>query len=169
MKNSLPHSNVYILLKPKKQNSRTIHRSFISSLIIISHLRLFHEYQAIHLLERREVTLELKKGDWVRIQREKVKFIALLFLFSSQPQIWSFQVAVVQGQHYAHAELLFCSEKLLCFRCSHCHCCHSCKGSLTYNASREMHMKCSQTKLKVDSNVFWTSPFHQSKNQSIIC
>lgn len=93
----------------------------------------------------------------------------MLFLFSCQPQIWSFHVVVVHGQHNAHAELLFYSENVLCFRCSYRHWCHGFKGSLTYNASRSIHaerhnkfiIKCSQTKLKAVSNVFWSLSFYE--------
>ena len=40
--------------------------------------------------------LELKRGDCVRVQRERAKFIAMPFLFSSQLKIWSFHFVVVQ-------------------------------------------------------------------------
>ena len=55
-------------------------------------------YQVTQLLERRDVRLELKRGDRVRFQREKVKFISSLLLFSSQLKTWSFHVVVVQGR-----------------------------------------------------------------------
>ena len=56
-------------------------------------------YQVTQLLESREVRLGLKRGERVRVQRERVKFIALPFTFSSQLRIWSFHVVVVQGRH----------------------------------------------------------------------
>ena len=51
--------------------------------------------QVTQLLKRREVRLEMKRGDRVPVQREIVKFIALPFQFSRQRKIWSFQVVVV--------------------------------------------------------------------------
>ena len=59
--------------------------------------------------------MESKRRDRVRVQRELVKFIALLFSFSSELKIWSFHVVVVQEgkkctkMRDARAELLFCS------------------------------------------------------------
>ena len=57
------------------------------------------------VLESRKVGLELKRGNrfWVVrdrfwVVREILKFIALLFPFSSQLKIWSFHVVVVQGR-----------------------------------------------------------------------
>ena len=55
-------------------------------------------YQVTQLLESEEVRLELRRGDRVRVQRERVKFIALPFPFSSQLKIWSFHVVVVLGR-----------------------------------------------------------------------
>ena len=40
--------------------------------------------------------MEPKRGDCVRVYREKIKFIALPFPFSSHLKIWSFHVSVVQ-------------------------------------------------------------------------
>ena len=54
-------------------------------------------YQVTQSLERRGVRLELKRGDRVRFQIEKVKFIALRFPLSSQLKI-SCYVVVVQGR-----------------------------------------------------------------------
>ena len=51
--------------------------------------------QVTQLLERREVRMEMKRGDCVPVQREIAKFIALPFQFSRQLKIWSFQVVVV--------------------------------------------------------------------------
>ena len=42
--------------------------------------------------------LELKRGGHAQVQKEMVEFIALLFLSSKNPKIWSFQVLVVQGR-----------------------------------------------------------------------
>ena len=50
------------------------------------------------LLKRRELWLELKRGDRARVQTEMVEFIALPFPFSSKIKIWSFHVVIVQGQ-----------------------------------------------------------------------
>ena len=79
-------------------------------------------YQVTQLLDRREVRLELKRGDLVRFQRDKITFITLPFPFSSQLKIWSCHVVVVQGRqrnkqkkHDARAELLFCPLNLLLF------------------------------------------------------
>ena len=56
----------------------------------VSHVALF--------LKRREIWLELKRGDCALVQTEMVdKFIALQFPFSSKLKIWSFHVVVVQG------------------------------------------------------------------------
>ena len=46
-------------------------------------------------LESRKVRLELKRGDRVRVQRGRVKFIASPIPCSRQLKIWSFHVVVV--------------------------------------------------------------------------
>ena len=53
-------------------------------------------YEATQLLESRKVKLELKRGNRSWVLREILKFIALLFPFSSQLKIWSFHVVVLQ-------------------------------------------------------------------------
>ena len=49
-------------------------------------------YQVTQLLESREVWLQLEMGDFVRVQGEMVKFIALPFLCLSQLKIRLFTV-----------------------------------------------------------------------------
>ena len=83
-------------------------------------------YQVTQSLESREVKLELKRGDHVRIQREKAKFIALPFPFSSQLKIWSFHIAVGQGRQrniqkaWCTCRVVVLLIKLFCFRRSRC-------------------------------------------------
>ena len=85
-------------------------------------------FQVTQLLKGRKIWLELKRGDCVRVQTERVKCIALPVSLSSKIKIWSFHYVVVLGQqriftkkHDAHAELLFSLLNLLLFWCCHCH------------------------------------------------
>ena len=72
-------------------------------------------YQVTQLLESREVRLGLKRGERVRVQRERVKFIALPFPFSSQLKIWSFHVVVVQGrQRNVEKRVMQSAHKIYC-------------------------------------------------------
>ena len=49
-------------------------------------------------LKRRELRLEMKRGDLARVQTEMIEFIGLLFPFSSKLKIWSFHVVGMQGR-----------------------------------------------------------------------
>ena len=65
-------------------------------------------------LESRKVGLELKRGDRVRIQRGRVKFIASPIPYSRQLKIWSFHAVVVpcvQGMWTEAIGLQFCEQK----------------------------------------------------------
>ena len=75
-------------------------------------------YQVTQLLERREVRLELKRGDRVRFQREKVKFITLPFPFSRCSCAGMAKKCTKKRD--ARVELLFCSLNLLLFWRSRC-------------------------------------------------
>ena len=80
-------------------------------------------YEATQSLESRKVKLELKRGNRFWVLREILKFIALLFPFSSQLKICSFCVVVVQrrlrnlhGQNCCFAQI----NLVLSFRRSRC-------------------------------------------------
>ena len=65
-------------------------------------------------LESGKVRLELKRGDRVRVQRGRVKFIASPIPCSRQLKIWSFHVVVVpcvQGMWTEAIGLQFCEQK----------------------------------------------------------
>ena len=73
-------------------------------------------------LKRRDVRLEMKRGDRAQVQTEMVEFIGLPFTFSSKLKIRSFHVVVVQRRQRnvqkkrdARRELLFCLLNLLLF------------------------------------------------------
>ena len=51
-----------------------------------------------YLKKKREFTLEMKRGDRLRIQTEMIEFIGLPVPYSDKLKIWSFHVVVVQGQ-----------------------------------------------------------------------
>ena len=79
-------------------------------------------YEATQLLESRKVKLELKRGNRFWVLREILKFIALLFPFSSQLKIWSFYVVVVQRRLWnLHVQSCCLAQiNLLSFRRSRC-------------------------------------------------
>ena len=79
------------------------------------------------VLESRKVGLELKRGNRFWVVREILKFIALLFLFSSQLKIWSFHIVVLQRRLWnlqkavMHVQsCCFAQINLLSFRRSRC-------------------------------------------------
>ena len=51
-------------------------------------------FNVTHLLESREIKLELRRGDRIQVQKGIVKFIALPLPFSRQLKIWSFHLVV---------------------------------------------------------------------------
>ena len=79
-------------------------------------------YEATQSLESRRVKLELKRGNRFWVLREILKFIALLFPFSSQLKIWSFCVVVVQRRLWnLHVQSCCLAQiNLLSFRRSRC-------------------------------------------------
>ena len=92
------------ILSPSNKNNRdyTIRQRRRSwkrcSKIDFASFHLFSRlFQGAQLLKKRELSLDLKRGDRDRVLTEMVVFIALPFPFSSKLKIWSFHVVVVQG------------------------------------------------------------------------